>query len=485
MQTATSKTLLEQAFDPESFRKLGHELIDLLADNLQRVEQSPDAKVIDYVEPADELAHWEQSATQLGTGEPLAFFEDILQHAIHIHHPGYIGHQVSAPALVASLAGLVSDVLNNGTGVYEMGMAANALERVVTNFTAKKIGFPADAAGFLTSGGTLANFTAMLAARKAKAPTEVWEHGHQEKLAVMVSAEAHYCIDRAARILGMGSAGIIKVPVNDQYQIDVSQLERYYQEATKAGLTVIAMVGSACSTATGSYDDLAALADFSEKHNLWFHVDGAHGGAVVFSETHKSLVKGIERADSVIIDYHKMLLTPALATGVIFRREADSYKTFAQKAQYLWDAQQAPEWFNTGRRTFECTKTMMVIKFYSILKTYGEEIFTQHVDRLFALAQYFAKIIQQRPEFELAIEPQANIVNFRYVAAPEEKLNELNSAIRQKLLESGKFYIVQTMLGNKRYLRTSIMNPLTTEATLRSLLDEIVRLASQIQAQNA
>lgn len=483
MPETTAKTLLEQAFDPEEFRALGHQLIDLLADHLQHVENDANAKVIDYVEPEDELAYWEHDAQQLGTGEPLAFFEDTLRHSIHMHNPRYIGHQVSAPALVASLAGLVSDVLNNGTGVYEMGMAANALERVVTNFTAKKIGFPDDASGFLTSGGTLANFTAMLAARKAKAPTEVWEYGHQEKLAVMVSEEAHYCIDRAARILGMGSAGIIKVPANDQYQIDVSQLERYYQEATQAGFTVIAMIGSACSTATGSYDDLWALADFSEKHNLWFHVDGAHGGAVVFSEKYKSLVKGIERADSVIIDYHKMLLTPALATGVIFRREADSYRTFAQKAQYLWDAQQAPEWFNTGRRTFECTKTMMVIKFYSILKTYGEEIFTEHVDRLFALAQNFTKMIQDHPMFELAIEPQANIVNFRYVAAPEEQQNELNSAIRRKLLESGKFYIVQTMLGNKRYLRTSIMNPLTSETHLAALLDEIVTLAEQVQLQ--
>lgn len=477
MQTTTAKTLLEQAFDPESFRELGHELIDLLADNLKRVEQSADAKVINYTEPADELAYWEQDARQLGTREPMAFFKDILQHAIHIHHPGYIGHQVSAPALVASLAGLVSDVLNNGTGVYEMGMAANALERVVTNFTAKKFGFPDDAAGFLTSGGTLANFTAMLAARKAKAPTEVWEHGHQEKLAIMVSAEAHYCIDRAARILGMGSAGIIKVPVNDQFQIDVAQLERCYQEATRAGLKVIAMVGSACSTATGSYDDLAALADFSEKHNLWFHVDGAHGAAVVFSDKHKQLVTGIERADSVIIDYHKMLMTPALATGVIFRREADSYKTFAQKAQYLWDAQQAPEWFNTGRRTFECTKTMMVIKFYAILKTYGESIFTEHIERLFALTRHFVKMIRERPAFELATEPQANIVNFRYIGHSSENANELNSFIRQRLLESGKFYIVQTMLGNKRYLRTSIMNPLTTEAHLQALLDEIAMLA--------
>ena len=471
--------MLEQAYDVQNFREWGHQLIDLLSDHLQKVQTDRNFPVISYREPEQELQHWQQDFQK--TGEPIDLFKDILQHSIHVHHPRYIGHQVSVPALVAGLAGLMSDVLSNGTGVYEMGMSSNALERVVTDWLAQKIGYDANAAGIMTSGGSLANLTALLAARKAKAPTEVWEHGHHENLAVLVSEEAHYCIDRAARIMGMGSAGIIKVPVNEHFQIRMDLLEDHLRQAEAKGLKVIAVVGCAASTATGSYDDLNALADFCAKHDLWLHVDGAHGGAVVVSEKYRHLAAGIERADSVVIDFHKMLMTPSLSTALIFKRGADSFKTFIQKAQYLWDAQQAPEWYHSGKRTFECTKFMMSIKMYSILKTYGERIFSENVERLYDLGKAFANMIRERPHFELAAEPEANIVNFRYANAPAEQLNELNSSIRGALLESGKFYIVQTLLQGKRYLRTTIMNPLTKETDLEALLDEIERLGGILQ----
>lgn len=189
-----------------------------------------------------------------------------------------------------------------------------------------------------------------------------------------------------------------------------------------------------------------------------------------FLEKCLNRLKGIEHADSVAIDFHKMLLTPALATALIFKNESDSYHLFSQKAQYLWESQQDAEWWNSGKRTFECTKFMMSLKVYAILKTYGERIFTENVERLFDLAKAFARLIQARPNLELALEPEANIVNFRLVQ-PTCDLNQLNSAIRKKCLQDGKFYIVQTTLHGKLYLRTTIMNPRTTEQDLEALLD--------------
>ncbi|MFN7117868.1 MAG: pyridoxal phosphate-dependent decarboxylase family protein [Saprospiraceae bacterium] len=472
----TLTSVLHQAFDVQHFRTWGHQLIDLLADHLQMVHHQADAPVLPYLSPEQELAFW-QAHLHAGQGQPQELFSTILHHSINVHHPRYIGHQVAVPALVASLAGLISDVMSNGTGVYEMGTGANALEKVVTDLMAQTIGFQ-NGTGFLTSGGSLANLTAMLAARKAKAPTDVWMSGHQEKLAILVSEEAHYCIDRAARIMGLGSDGIIKIPVNERFQIRADLLNDYLQQAKDQGLMPIAVVGCACSTSTGSFDDLDALADFCAQNNLWLHVDGAHGGAAIFSAKYRSLLKGIERADSVTIDFHKMLMTPALATALIFKNEMDSYQTFSQKAQYLWESQQDAEWWNSGKRTFECTKFMMSLKVYAILKTYGVRIFEENVEHLFDQAKVFANMIQQRPHFELAITPEANIVNFRLVNLPENKQDVLNGAIRKKLVQSGKFYIVQTTLQGKLYLRTTIMNPLTTEQDLADLLNEIEYLSS-------
>ncbi|MEL6661137.1 MAG: pyridoxal-dependent decarboxylase, partial [Bacteroidota bacterium] len=165
--TAPSKSAtLVQAYDAAAFRQLGHELIDLLADHLEKVQNEKVDHLIHYRDPATELAFWQEDFAN-APAEPMDFFRKILDHSTHVHHPNYIGHQISVPAPVNALAGMVSDVLSNGTGVYDMGMSSNALERVVTDFTAKKIGFDTGASGFLTSGGTLANLTAVLAARSA------------------------------------------------------------------------------------------------------------------------------------------------------------------------------------------------------------------------------------------------------------------------------------------------------------------------------
>ncbi|WP_438711981.1 pyridoxal phosphate-dependent decarboxylase family protein [Aquimarina muelleri] len=461
---------LEKAYDPSGFRDMGHQLIDLLSDYLEKTQKDKDYPVLPYKDPEEELLFWKQDFSS--DSGVMDVFKNIIEHSIHVHHPRYIGHQVAVPALISTLAGLMSDLLNNGTGVYEMGMAANAIEKIVTDLVAKKLGYTDEASGFITSGGTLANLTALLAARKAKAPSPIWEHGNQEKLAVMVSEEAHYCIDRAARILGFGSDGIIKVPVDKDFKIDVEVLDKYFNKATSQGFHVIAIIGCACSTATGSYDDLNILADFAEQNKVWFHVDGAHGGGVVFSEKYKYLTNGIERADSVVIDFHKMLMTPSLNTALIFKKAENAYQTFVQKAQYLWDSQDTQEWYNSGKRTFECTKSMMSIKVYAVLKTYGEEIFEKNVDHLYDMAAFFAKTIKQRSYFELAMNPQANIVNFRYIYG-DTNINTLNNEIHQKLIRSGKFYIVQTTIGEERYLRTTIMNPLTQKEDLIALLDEI------------
>lgn len=472
---------LQEAYSAENFRQEAHKLVDTLADYLNAVQSQQLETVIPYQSPEENLRFWQEDLAK-GISDPTTLFKEIIFQSNHLHHPHYMGHQVSPPLPIAALAGLLTGMLNNGMAVYEMGLVSNPLERILSDLLALKIGFDENASGLLTSGGTLANLTALLAARVAKAPTDVWEEGTNERLAVMVSEEAHYCIDRAARIMGLGSEGIIKIPTNDRFQMRTELLEEYYLKAINSGLTVIAVIGSACSTSTGSYDDLEAVADFCQQYNLWLHVDGAHGGAVVFSQKYKPLVEGIERADSVVIDWHKMLMTPALATALIFKNGEDAFKTFHQKAQYLWANQSSQEWYNSGKRTFECTKLMMSVKIYSILKMGGEGIFAENVDTLHNLAQVFAKLLKTNPSFELAIEPESNIVCFRYVGKGinPENYNSLNASIRQKLLEDGRFYIVQTTLREKLYLRVSLMNPLTTMTDLETLLEEIEKIVQKI-----
>ena len=294
----------------------------------------------------------------------------------------------------------------------------------------------------------------------------------------MVSEQAHYCVDRAARIMGWGDEGIIKIPTDARYKMRTELLEEYYQTAKEKGIQVIAVVGSACSTATGSYDDLEAIGAFCEEKDLWFHVDGAHGGAAIFSEKYKHLVQGIHRADSVIMDFHKMLMVPAVTTGLFFRDGDHSYQTFSLKVDYLFSRDQDREWHNIAKRSFECTKLMMSLKVYQVLKPNGFELFDAYVTKVLDTGRRFAKLVELHPNLEFITPPEANIVCFRYIdpALDQEENNLLNQKIRQALLEEGEYYIVQTQLNGIHWLRCTFSNPFTGEDELKGLLKEVVKL---------
>lgn len=475
--------LLEQVFSAEEFRHQGHQIIDLLADYLEAAAQPSTDAVMPWMPPGKGEQHWADDFAD-HAGQPIStLLAKVLEEGIHLHTPRYMGHQISPPAPAAALAGLLNDFMNNGMGVYEMGIPGSVLERQVVKVVARQMGFGENADGVLTSGGSLANLTALLTARSIKAPENIWQVGTGgEQLALLVSEEAHYCVDRAVRIMGWGAAGIIKVPADDQYRMRTELLPSCLAEAKAAGKRVIAVVGSACSTATGSFDDLQAIGQFAQQHNLWFHVDGAHGAACAFSRKYRKLVAGIELADSIAMDFHKMLLTPSVTTALLYRNSQDSYHTFAQKAQYLWEKEGEQEWHNLARRTFECTKTMLSLRAYSLIRTYGIALFDEYVTQVNDCAQAFAALLQKRPGWDLAIHPACNIVCFRYAPQTEDEATNdfLNQQMRKRLVEEGSFYIVQTVLRERIYLRVTLSSPYTQEADLVSLLDRLEVIAKAI-----
>lgn len=467
--------LLRKVYSSESFKKNGHQLIDQLGDHIAQAFDQNRGKVINWKEPSASLEFWRD---YLNHGDSELLLQEALKRSTHLHHPKYIAHQVAPAAPITVLTSMISAILNNGTAVYEMGMITNPMERIITELLSEKIGYGVQSSGFLTSGGTLANLTALLTARKAKVSTDIWNQGHSKPLGIMVSEEAHYCVERAAKIMGLGEQGIIKIPVKADFSMDTSLLEKRYKEAVLNGIEVFAIVGSAPSTATGVFDDLKTIGVFAQKYKLWYHVDAAHGGALLFSSKYKGLLSGIATSDSVVIDGHKMMMMPGITTALVYRDGRTSNATFSQKADYLLEDSVDADWYNSGKRTFECTKNMMALHWFSLLKTYGEDVFDAYVTTLFDRGIEFGKIVEENPEFELAVRPMSNILCFRYVNdhADEDALNTININIRRKLLEDGEFYIVQTKLRGVHYLRCTIMNPFTTAEHFKHLLAKILIL---------
>ena len=466
-----NNSLLSKAYDPEQFRLKGYDLVDRLADLLSTV-QNREGKVTNPRLPDDLYEFWKKS----GASESSDFFQEVINQSIKVHHPRYIGHQVSPSLPLSALSNLLTGFLNNGMGIYEMGEGATAIEKVVVDLFCQNIGYE-DGDGVLTSGGTLANLTGLLAARAHYKEKHIWKEGTSEEYCIMVSEMAHYCVDRAVRIMGWGEKGIIKVPVDENYKMDHTLLPGLLNNAIKEGKKVIAIVGSAPCTATGSYDDLQAIGEFCSKNNIWFHIDGAHGGPAIFSGKYKYLMDGTESADSVVIDAHKMMLTPALTTALLFKRKNDSYQTFSQDAYYLWEGQKEREWYNIAKRTFECTKVMMGVRVMSIVQEHGTEIFDEYLTRQYDLAREFAQIIEQTDDFELATFPDSNIVCFRYIktnsSEKESDFSELNKRIRNELFLEGDFYLLQTQLDKGVFLRVSLMNAMTTIDDLKEVLVRI------------
>lgn len=467
---------LRTAFSPATFREQGHRVVDMLAALLE-AEQKGEGRVLPWRSPTEQLAHWQQRME--APVEPVAdFLAEFAAHSIKLHHPHYMGHQVCAPAPSAALAGLVAELLNNGMAIYEMGPAATALERWIIQRTCSAIGFP-EGDGFLTSGGTLAALTALLAARARQVGEESFAQGTEPQWAVMASQEAHYCVTRAVQVMGWGAEGLVGVPTDDRFKMRTDVLDDCYREAVARGRRPIALVASACSTSTGSYDDIHAAADFCERHGMWLHVDGAHGAAVAFCPELRDRIAGIERADSAILDFHKLLLTPALATAVLFRERSASWAAFHQRAQYLFAEDDTDAWRDSGRRAFECTKLSMSVKIAAIWRAHGEELLVEHVRAVHALARDFAARLRERAGFEVALEPESNIVCFRLrpPGFADAATDAANALARKRLVEKGDFYIVQTTLRGRVWLRTALMNPFTTLEHLEAMLDAVEQVS--------
>jgi L-2,4-diaminobutyrate decarboxylase len=462
---------INSMFDPEQFRHSGHTLIDLLAEHLATNLGGHD-KVLNWQPPAQAERQWRQPLPQQPALTPDGLLqslrENILPAGLAVHHPRNLGHQVALPLPMAALCDLVAALTNQAMAVHETGPAATLIERQVLLWLTELIGW-SGAEGILTSGGAQANLTALLAARQVKAGHDVWQHGVASgaPLKILASEHSHYSVSRAAGIMGLGTEAVIKVPADQAGRMDVNALIAQHQQTTAQGNTVIAVVATAGNTPTGSIDPLADIGTYCNAQGLWLHVDGAHGASALLSHEYRHKLDGIALADSVVWDGHKLLYMPATVSAVLFRNPQHSFAAFAQEASYLFQGGSAPtETYNTSYRTLECTKRMMGLKLWAAFSLYGAEGLEQLVDKVFATARLLAAKLQAAEDFELLMLPETNIVCFRHLAGDQ-------AALRTALVESGAFHLTQVNLHGKIWLRTTVMNPFTTENDLDALMAAI------------
>jgi L-2,4-diaminobutyrate decarboxylase len=462
----------DRVYDPGFFRENADRFRDLIVDELERTRKR-EGKVLVQKQIDEILRELDfERLLESGGGDLAALARTFIAHSNHLRHPRYMGHQVAIPMIPSMFADLLGALVNNGMAVYEMGPAASAVEKGIVRWMLRKLGW-GEGDGILTHGGSLGNLSALLAARARIVP-EAWKDGMPPNFIVLASDIAHYSVERAAAIIGVGSRNVVKVPVDGALRIHVPSLRKVFAEQVDAGREVLAVVANAGATANGAIDPLREIGDFCWNEGLWLHVDGAHAAAALASPTQRPRVDGIERADSITWDTHKLLGTSALACATLFRDGASLAGTYEQHAPYLYGEGEKPG-EDLSLKTFECTKAPLGLKLFLNLAVLGEAGLAAHVDRLFEQAQRFHELLSSRKDFECLGAPQSNILLFRYGSD-----SELQSRIRQRLVLEGDFYITRTTVRREVWLRLVIQNPFTEDSDLVALAERIEQVAREV-----
>jgi aromatic-L-amino-acid/L-tryptophan decarboxylase len=430
---------------------------------------------------------------------------DIISGSRHNGHPRFFGYVASPSTPIGAFGDLLASSLNASVTSWRSAPAATAVEQTVIRWLGSLIGYDEDARGVLTSGGSLANLTALLIAHRSRTSAAVSESGIQStgpRMTVYASDQVHFSIIKAADILGLGHESVRLAPTDDRFCVDAAALREAIERDLEQGLKPFCIVGSAGTAATGAVDSLSELASIARAHNLWFHIDGAYGAPAAMVADQKPLFAGLELADSVSLDPHKWLYTPVDCGCLLFRDDAHARKAFMTEADYVKVLEFANiESFAFWDYGIELSRRFRALKVWLTLKYYGAARLAAAIADDMAMANYMAECVRHDSEFELLAPVQLSICCFRYVPAQlraklesatsdnereqiESEINRFNEQIMYRVQRGGEAYLSNAVLRGKFSLRACIINFRTTRRDIDLTLQTVRDVARQIDAEH-
>jgi aromatic-L-amino-acid decarboxylase len=408
-------------------------------------------------------------------------------------HPRFMAYISGAGTVPGAPAELLAAGLNMNAGGWRLAPSATEIELALIRWFAEQFGLPASAGGLMVSGGAMANFVALKAARDAKAPWDVRNQGVSAgpPLKVYASSEVHVVTDRAADMLGLGIDAVRKIPVDDRYRIRTDLLRDAIRGDRAAGFQPIAVVASAGTVATGAVDPLEEIADLCAEEGLWFHIDAAYGGPAVLADDLRPQFAGIDRADTIAFDPHKWLYTPHSGGCVLVRDSADLVISFAALATYVYeDKERSGHGIDLGMMGPQFSRGFQAFKIWVSLLAHGRKAFARRISHDAELARYMGAQVQERPEFELATPVSLSICCFRFVPpgleqSPdrEDYLNRLNQRLMTKIQLDGRAFCSNALLEGRFVLRACIVNFRTEAEDVDALLDTAAELGASLDAE--
>lgn len=479
----------EDSLDPEDWtlsQTLAHQMVDDAIAHLSNVRDRPV-----WTEMPDTVRAFFKSPAPKGPQPLDAVYTDLRENLFPYSmgniHPRFWGWYMGSSNFTGALGDFLAAV--DGSNLGGGNTAAAMIDIQVVDWFKELMGFPEEASGTLTSGGSMANMVALNVARNALAGVDVRAEGilgMPQPLRFYASDQVHSCHQKALETMGHGAKSLVEVASDDRNRISIPALEKAIAQDRANGFKPACVIGTAGTTNTGALDDLVAIAEICRREGMWFHVDGCIGAFLRFSARSRHLVDGIELADSIAMDPHKWLHTPFEAGCVLVRDAQRHFDTFEMHGDYL---QMQERGLIAGKfladYSFELSRGFKALKIWMSLKENGVEKLGRLIDQNIDQAQYLQQLIAASPQLELVAPVELNIVCFRYANGieDEDRLQELNTEIMLRVQESGLAVPSDTTLNGKHCLRVAINNHRTKKQDLELFLNAVLRIGAELESE--
>ena len=467
----------------DEFREIGHRLVDTISDFYDTISERP----VTTGETPNEIQALLGNASLPENGSSVSELfsttsDLLLNHSLLNGHPKFFGYITSSPTQIGALSDMFAAAVNPNLAANILSPVATAIERQTVRWLAEFIGVSPSYGGILVSGGNMANLTAFLAARTAKAPKNMKEDGLvniPQEMVFYCSKATHTWIDKAAVLFGHGTKAIRWIPTDDDNKMNTEILSQTIKDDIKNGKKPFLVIGNAGDVSTGAVDDLSEITSICRSHDLWFHIDGAYGIPAAVIPEYKSLFDGIREADSIALDPHKWLYAPMEAgcTLVKNRRHlTDTYST--HPVYYNFDSHDDQPNLNYLEHGFQNSRGFRALKVWMALQQVGKNGYIKMINEDIELSKLLFESAHKHPELE-ALTQSLSITTFRY-APPDHLqddnyLNTLNEKLLNELQQGGEVFLSNAVIAGKYCLRACIVNYRTSKKDILEIIDIIVR----------
>ena len=454
---------------PEEMRAMGYRVVDTIVDHLTTLKDKP----------ATGQSDWESLEAALAgplpeDGAPTDEVMDLLDRELfpnimYTNHPRFFAFVPSPSNFVGVMADALASGFNVITCDWLEATAATVIEHATVEWIRQFSGFPEGAGGLFTSGGSVANLTALAVARR------VMLDGRMDKAVAYCSDQTHGSNQKALRILGFQPEQLRKVTSDNRLRMDTAALATAVATDRAAGLRPFCVIGNAGTTNTGAADPLDAIADLCAAEDLWFHIDGAYGAAAVLTERGRSALTGLGRAHSLAIDPHKWLFQP-FEIGCVLVREAHWMPaTFSLEQEYMQDATVAGREINYADYGIQLSRSFRALKLWMTIKVHGMAAIRAGVDHGLDLAEHAERVLKESPDFEVVTPASLAVVGFAFRCDDPERVHP---AMIEALVDDGHAMVSSTLLGGRSVLRLCTINPRTTFADIDSTIAVLAKLGA-------